>query len=299
MNLRFVESFVSTAELGSFSRAAEALFVTQAAIAARVAKLEEELGVELFHRDGSTLRLTEQGRRAVPAAKSLMLQARDFLGQARDPVLAQGTLRVAWTGFVSRVLQPELLLSMRERYPRLNIEVQTLSSLDVMEALVEGVVDLAICVGSHASRLWMDMPLFSLPLRWMCSPALVDGRQVTRIADLAAWPIVTYPNGTLPYHAINQQLQDHGVAPPVLYSMSTVDETLTLACAGVGTTVLPPLVVRAELDAGRLVALDLPPPVPSIEFHAAFREQSGGGLCAEIASLARHLAKERIGEREQ
>lgn len=294
MNLRFIESFVSTAELGSFSRAAEALFVTQAAIAARVAKLEEELGVTLFRREGSTLRLTDQGRQALPIAKRLVAQSREFIQQTRDPMLIQGTLRLAWTGFVSRVLLPELLVEMRGRYPRLNIEILTLSSFDVFDALVEGRVDLAIRVGPHANRQWMDVPLFELPLRWMCSPTLLRGRETIRVSDLVEWPVLTYPNGTLPYQAINQQWQDWGLTSPTLYSMSTVEETLTLACAGVGSTVLPPLIACAELSAGRLVMLDIPPPVKSLEFHAAFLEQGGGGLCAEIALMARKLAKRRM-----
>jgi len=294
MNLRFIRSFVSAAELGGFSRAADSLFVTQAAVAARVAKLEEELGVQLFARDGSTLRLTEQGRKALPLAKKLVIQIEAFLLQVRDPGMIAGSLRIAWTGFVSHLLQPDFIIDLKQRYPRLNVELHTLSSLDVMESFAEGRVDLAICVGAHASRLWVDIPLFALPMCWICSPALFGAKPPVNLAELARKPIITYPVGTLPYQAIVQQLESLGVERPPLYSMTTVGETLTLVCAGTGSALLPPLIVQAQLDSGVLIKLDLPPSTSTLEFHAAYREHGDASLCAEVCAIVNRLATERI-----
>jgi len=290
MNLRFLESFVVTADLGSFSRAAESLYVTPAAVAARVAKLEEDLGAVLFVRDGTALRLTEQGRRVLHHGRQLVGQADAFLKQVREPGLTTGTLRIGWTGFVSHLLQPEFTRVLRQRYPCLNLEFQTLSSLDVMEGLAEGRIDLAVSVGAHASRHWVDVPLFSLPMRWMCSAALFGAGLPSTFAELMQMPVITYPVGTIPYQAIIQQLEGEGQSLPPLYSSSTVWETLAMACAGIGSTVMPPVIVRQQLDAGSLVTIDLPPPARALDFHASYRAHSEGSLSAEVCSLIRELA---------
>lgn len=294
MNLRFLESFVVTADLGSFSRAAESLYVTQAAVAARVAKLEEELGTVLFLREGSNLRLTEQGRKVLHHGRQLVEHAESFLKQVRDPSLMTGTLRIGWTGFVSYLLQPQLMIEMRRRYPRLNIEFHTLSSLEVMAGLAEGRVDLAVSVGTHASRQWVNVPLFSLPMSWMCGPTLWAAGPPTTFAELVQQPIITYPVGTIPYQTIIQQLQEVDLSLPPLYSITTVSECLSLVCAGIGSAVLPPVIVRQQLDDGSLVAIDLPPPRQALDFHASYREHAGGGLSAEVCGLIRELANRRL-----
>ena len=295
MNLRFVKSFVATAELGSFAKAAEALFVTQAAIAARVAKLEEELGVMLFRREGSSLHLTEQGRQALAAARNLAAQADQFLQQVRDPRLTAGNLRVAWTGFASHLLQPALLLELQRRYPHLGLEFRTLSSLEVIDSLAEGRADLAISVGAQARRRWLSVPLFDLPLRWVASTTLFPARQGVQLADIASRHVISYPVGTLPYQAVLRQLQLPGAAAPRLIVIDTVADALTLTQAGVGSCVLPPVVVRDALVAGTLRELDVPPPLPGLSFHAAYRDHGdGAGLCAAVCELIRDLARQRL-----
>ncbi|MBL8349485.1 MAG: LysR family transcriptional regulator [Burkholderiaceae bacterium] len=295
MSLRFVKSFVATAELGSFAKAAEALFVTQAAIAARVAKLEEELGVMLFRREGSSLHLTEQGQQALAAARNLAAQADQFLQQVRDPRLTAGTLRVAWTGFVSHLLQPALVLELQRRHPQLGLEFQTLSSLEVIDSLAEGRADLAISVGVQARRRWLSMPLFDLALRWVASTRMFPAGQRVELADITARPVITYPVGTLPYQATLRQLQPLGRALPPLVVVDTVADALTLTAAGVGSCVLPPVVIRDALVAGTLRELDVPPPLTGLSFHAAYRDHGdGAGLCAGVCQLISDLARLRL-----
>jgi len=296
MNLRFVKSFVATAELGSFAKAAEALFVTQAAIAARVAKLEQELGVMLFRRDGSSLHLTEQGQQALAAARELATQADRFLEQVRDPKLTAGTLRIAWTGFVSHLVQPALLLELQQRHPQLGVEFQTVSSLDAIDNLAEGRADLAICVGAQARRRWLSMPLFELPLRWMASTALFPAGRPVELADIARRPIITYPIGTLPYQAMLRQLQPLGGSLPPLISTNTVADSLTLVAAGAGSCVMPPAVLHEQIGSGALRELEPPPPLPSLSFHAAYWDHGNSArLCEAVCQRVRGLARERLG----
>ncbi|MEN9771296.1 MAG: hypothetical protein RLZZ180_2926, partial [Pseudomonadota bacterium] len=72
VNLRFLETFVWIARLGSFSKTAERLNSTLSAVSARMQALESELGVRLLERQGRSIRLTQQGRDALPIAERLL-----------------------------------------------------------------------------------------------------------------------------------------------------------------------------------------------------------------------------------
>ena len=169
MNLRFVSSFVATADLGSFSKAAESLFSTQATIASRVARLEEELGVPLFFREGSTLTLTEHGHSALPLARKLLESANEFVAAAGGAGDAEGVVRIAWTDYVSFLLQPAFLAAASTRYPRLSFEFFTHSSMDVLDRLDEGRVDIGVLVGVEAKPNLASRHLFDLPLNFHLS----------------------------------------------------------------------------------------------------------------------------------
>lgn len=72
MELRHLKTFAAAAERESFTRAAEVMELTQAAVSQQVAALEQELGVELFERHGRGVRLTEQGRRLYTYARQIL-----------------------------------------------------------------------------------------------------------------------------------------------------------------------------------------------------------------------------------
>ena len=107
MELAQLEVFLEAAERGSFRRAAEALFLTQPSVSARVQALEDELGVPLFHRMARGVRLTDMGKTFLPFAKRSMealRQGREVLESARHAsagVLSLATAR----GIGTHVLQ--------------------------------------------------------------------------------------------------------------------------------------------------------------------------------------------------
>ena len=95
MNLRDLQYVVAIAEHGHFGRAAEACHVSQPTLSGQVAKLEEELGVEIFQRAGRTIRPTEAGEEIIAHARRALAAAQDITDSARshrDPL--SGRLRL-------------------------------------------------------------------------------------------------------------------------------------------------------------------------------------------------------------
>ena len=290
MNLRFVSSFIATAEPGSFAKAAESLFSTQATIASRVARLEEELGVPLFFRDGSTLILTEHGHGALPLARRLLESSNDFVRAAGGTDGANGVFRLAWTDYASYLLHRDFLLAASRANPGLSFEFFTHSSMDVLDRLQEGRIDIGILVGTEAKPNLVSRHLFDLPLRWICKAGLVDA---TRAQDLALFrdhALIGYPVGTLPGQAVDNQLQQAGIHPTRTFWLDTLHASLSTVRAGLGIALIPPPIVQDEIDDGSLVCLDIPVPVPALQFHAQYRRNARASLCDALCDTIRDLA---------
>lgn len=294
MNLRFVSSFIATADLGSFSKAAESLFSTQATIASRVARLEEELGVPLFFRDGSTLILTEHGHAALPLARRLLESAGEFVQAAGGTEDAEGIFRIAWTDYVSFLLQPSFLAEASARYPRLNFEFFTHSSMDVLDRLHDGRVDLGVLVGVEAKPNLISRHLFDLPLCWICKADIIAPERQNMLSALEEVPMIAYPVGTLPSQAVDAQLKRAGLRVPKTYWLDTLHAVLSATREGLGTALIPPFLVQDDIDAGKLVVLDIPVPVEALAFHAQFRRNARVDVCNALCELMSSLATQAI-----
>ena len=294
MQITFVSSFVATADLGSFSKAAESLFSTQATIASRVARLEQELGVQLFLRDGSTLVLTEHGHAALPFARKLLQSNEDFVRAAGGRNDAEGTLRIAWTDYVSFLLQPGFLNAAAAKYPLLNFDFSTQSSLDVLERLQEGRVDIAVLVGTEAKPNVVSRHLFDLQLSWICKSGTLATARPDQLSTLETMPIIDYPVGTLPSQAIHSQIEGASLQAPRIFRFDALQTVLAAVRDGVGIALIPPSIVKTEILENELVVLDIPSPVSHLSFHAQFRENARADLCHDICDLMEHLVPELV-----
>ena len=126
MDLGQLEAFVQVAKERSFSRAAEALFLTQPSVTARIQALERDLGERLFERSGRGVRLTEVGGCFLPHAERVLQaleEGRDAIDALRN--LQSGTLVLAAATTVSTYILPGVLRTFRSRFPRVEVAVRT------------------------------------------------------------------------------------------------------------------------------------------------------------------------------
>lgn len=175
MDLGSLKYFVEIATQGGFNRAAANLNVAQSALSRRVAKLEHELGAELFARHRGRIQLTPAGGLLLEKSQSLL---RHF-EQVRNEMLAQASEP---RGELSMGLPPslgihstQLLLRMRDRYPKLVLNVWVATSVDLRSMLVSGKVDLAVFAGGDADPALVITPLYSETLHLVGAIGSVHG----------------------------------------------------------------------------------------------------------------------------
>ncbi|WP_280151562.1 LysR family transcriptional regulator [Piscinibacter sp. XHJ-5] len=241
MELRHLRYFVSVAETGSLSQAAEKLFIAQPPLSVQIRQLEEELGVALFVRHPKGVRLTAAGAALVPEARFLLERA----GRLRELVQEQGTSGSFTLGFVpsagSTVL-PELVRQLRKRHAHIQLEVRELISSEQVEALIAGHIDAGL------ARTPARHPRLALAGR-MPDPfclALPVGDAGPRFSpmdlrEFAGHSFVGFTRHRGPAY-FDQSIHlcaQAGFSPRIRYEASTVHGVLDLVGAGLGIALVP------------------------------------------------------------
>ena len=247
-----LRTFVTVVESGGFSRAAELLDSTTAAVSRRVAGLERRLGARLLHRTTRTMSLTEAGERyyrdLVDILRALDEADARVAGDSAEPI---GTLRItAPLSFGVRRLSP-LLGEFMQLHPRLRV---MLTLDDGYRDIVSEGLDLAIRIGELKESTLVARRLADVQRFFCASPAYLECYGIPqKPADLIA-------HACLHYH--NIQLRDEwtllgpegpdtvAVSGPL--SANNGDVLRDAACRGQGIALLPDFIAEEDLAAGRL-----------------------------------------------
>jgi DNA-binding transcriptional LysR family regulator len=162
MDLRRLEVFAKVAELGSFSRAAEALFLTQPTVSEHVRALEEELGVQLLDRLGRGATPTPAGQLVLGYAQRILALGRQTR-QALDQFLGRmsGQLVVGGSTIPGEYVLPALLGQFKAKYPDISLSLLIASSRRVSEWVEEGRVEIGVVGAEPESRALRSRPLMA------------------------------------------------------------------------------------------------------------------------------------------
>ncbi len=145
MELRHLRYFIKAAELLNFTKAAEALYVSQPTLSVQIHQLEEELGAELFTRVGRNIRLTEPGKvflaRALQAVRAIEEGSREI--EAINGIF-RGHLTIGTLPLYGSRLMVAWVSSFNKAHPNVNISVKAIPSEDIEEGIIGGSIDLGL-----------------------------------------------------------------------------------------------------------------------------------------------------------
>jgi DNA-binding transcriptional LysR family regulator len=256
MELAALQAFLAVAERGSFSAAADRLFLSQPAVSKRIKGLEEELEVSLFERVHRRVRLTHAGEVLLPHARELVLQAQDMKHLASSLHAAvTGPLLLGTSHHIGLHRLPPLLKRYRSLYPDVALDIRFLDSEAACRQVEKGELELAVVTlplrpsSALATRvLWDD------PLVFVAAPEHpLAGRHEVTLADLAAHPAVL-PGATTYTRAILQRaLAEAGLEITVSMATNYLETLKMLAEINLGWTLLP-----ATIQGDALQALPVP-----------------------------------------
>jgi DNA-binding transcriptional LysR family regulator len=243
MNVEAVRSVLRVVELGTVTRAAEALHVAQPALSRQIHGLERDLGQPLFVRQGRHLVLTPFGhrfvRQATVAIDDLNALERLAADQAASRNLTVGASLTTLSGFLPRVVA-----RYRERAEAADITVRSGVSEEVYDLVAAGDVELGVVSAPRPRPFIVTRPLFSDPL-WLICPAdhPLAARPAASAHDLDGVPLVTMTPHTVLRQDLSALFTTFGVTPRVCMEIDNVGAIERMVEAGLGVSVLPRSVV--------------------------------------------------------
>ncbi|MCA7976384.1 LysR family transcriptional regulator [Burkholderia cepacia] len=288
MNIRFLETFVWLAKLENFRLTAEKLHTTQAAVSSRIASLEEAFDVRLFDRNTRSATLTPAGRRMLAYAERIVR----LDGEMRRDIDAASDAGLIRIGVIESIVHswfPALMAQLRERYPRLDVEITSDTTLHLIRLLSTDGVDLILQTDPVPGPDFTNLPLCEFPVRWAASPRLGLGGQPLDVARLAEFPIISFSRHSGP-HATIERLFAAVERPASINCITSVAAMIRLVADGFGVAALPPAIIGRELHEGALELLDVEPEFPALPLVASYRSQ-GLPVAARIAELASEVAR--------
>ncbi len=246
------------------SATAESLFTSQPGISKQIRMLEDELGIQIFHRSGK--HLTE----ITPAGSPIVVMAGEILDKVENVRrIAQeysdqnrGTLSIATTHTQARYLLPDIISEFIGRYPDVALHMHQGTPVQISEAASKGAVDLAIA--TEALELFDN--LIMLPCyRWNRSVIVKHDHPLANVnkanenkltlEKLAEYPIVTYVFGFTGRSQLDDAFNAEGYVPKVVFTASDADVIKTYVKLGIGVGIVASMAFDPEID-NELVAID-------------------------------------------
>lgn len=232
-----IRAFDAVAQEGSFSRAAEALGLTQPAVTIQVKALEERYGVKLFERSRRSVRLTEMGERLFRMSRrysSLEEQMREILTESAE--LESGQLSLTADG-------PHIAMGVfarfLARYPNIELSVAMGNTRFVREQLTERRTDLAILPGIERHPQIHAMPL------WKHTAVLIVGndhpwadRDSVRLAELDDQPMISREEGSNTRRVADAAMAKAGIRPRRILELGSREAVCEAVGAGLGFSVI-------------------------------------------------------------
>jgi DNA-binding transcriptional LysR family regulator len=263
IELPYLESFMQAAEQSSFTKAGQALHLSQAAISQRMGALEKVLGVALFRREGGRVNLTDAGRQLYGFTERILAlhrEAREAITGRKTPVV--GELVLAASSIPGEHLLPSLLAKLSQTFPQVRVRATVSDTQTVLEQVQHGRAHLGLVGGKPGTS--------ELEFRQFASDELVlivppghawCKRNRVRLDQLAGEPLIMREAGSGTRWRLERALADAGKSLRdlrVTLELGSNEAIKEAVLQGLGLAFLSIHAVRQEVEAEQLHAVLVP-----------------------------------------
>ncbi|MEX0349622.1 MAG: LysR family transcriptional regulator [Paracoccaceae bacterium] len=289
-DFRQLEALYWVARMGSFAAAARKLNTSQPAISQRISDLETGLGVLLFDRSRRRATLTPKGLEAVEGAEELLSLSAEMHTRLAKQESLSGLLRVGVNETIALSWLPELVQEVKQRTPNVVLEVHVGLTQTLWESYERGNLELLLVSGPIEEDGIVLESLGTTSYTWMTAPRSGLQQRTILPTDFRELAIITHGPGS----TMHDDILDWFQRDETLIRNSAVCHSLSamavLTKAGLGVSMLPPIIYQAEVDDGKLIALDPKPALPQLEFWAVYPQRVVSPLPATISRFAQQVS---------
>jgi len=298
MDFKQLRAFLTVADTGNVTRAAELLNLVQPAVSRQLRLLEEDIGSALFERERHGMVLTDAGKALLVYARRAMLEldrARAEISGAADGV--SGLVTVGLLPSTCDLISSPLVRAVATNYPGIRMRIAMGYAGTLQQWLETGEIDAALLYGVERSPHIHSMPLLDEEL-WVVGPlsAKLRRHKPVRIASLAGRPLIL-PSGP----AGIRTLVDHACAVAnveltVIAETNAMSIQKNLVLGGHGLTILPPIAFADELARKQITAAPLcDPKITRTIVLAVPTNRAVGAHVLRTADLLVQCAKDAVG----
>lgn len=254
MNTDVMRTFCDLVDTGSFSKAAEANYISQSAVSQQLAKLERDLSTQLISRGGGLVEPTEAGKAFYRGAKEILRRHEQLLGEVRSAADAiRGVIRVGTIYSVGFYLLDPYVRKFLRAHPEVNLHVEYTHWTRVYSAVISGEMDLGVVAYPERHRSIEIVPLAEEEMVMICAPdhRLADRRKVEP-ADLNGEPFVAFETGIPTRRHIDRILRKEHVRVNVAMEFDNIELLKRAVEINAGIGILPRDNIEREVAGGYL-----------------------------------------------
>lgn len=242
MELRQIKYFIEVAKREHVTEAANALHVAQSAVSRQIFNLEEELGVDLFIREGRNIKLTSIGKiflEHMEKAINVIDDARQVVEEYTDP--ESGTIHIGFPSSMATYILPKAISVFSDNYPDVKFKLIQATYSELKEAVVKGDVNIALLApvptnikGTKSTILFTETMVALLPMNHPLA-----NESSLNLNALADDSFVLFPEGFILRDIVEQGCRQHGFRPNVSFEGEDIDAIKGLVSAGLGVSLVP------------------------------------------------------------
>lgn len=255
MNLNLLRIFVAVAEAGSFSRAADALGISQPAVSKAVRELESQLDTVFLERKGRQLTLSEPGRLLFDYGRSIFALEHEAQEAVRAfGSLERGQLTIGASTTAATYWLPPLLTRFATRYPGIALQLVSANTAHIAELLLDCAIDVAIVEGPVADERFETVPWHEEEMVVIVprDHPLSGGVRPPGAAHLEREVWVVREPGSGSREATDAVLAEWGIAPPRTIEVGSNEAIVQTVAAGSAIGLVPRICARDQLALGRV-----------------------------------------------
>lgn len=266
MELKYLRTFKTILETGSFQRAAERLNYAQSTVTLQMQIIEQELSVKLFDKIGRKMELTQAGRELLPYINTALEAVEQMECYGKGDKDLVGTLRIAMPESLLVYQMQPVIRAFREQAPHVNLSLQIPNCYIIREQVLNGSADLGIHydVGGYGSSLTVE-PLSSHPLVLVAGPQLAetdrDFKTTGQRKDLC---LLTVDKNSVYHRALAEYLDKSDIVLGYEMEIGSIEAIKRSVSSNLGIAILPRFTVEQELTAGTLTELSMNGPQKNI-----------------------------------
>ncbi|MCD9022910.1 LysR family transcriptional regulator [Cohnella silvisoli] len=258
VNIENIEAFVYVIHCGSFNKAAEALYLSQPSVTARIQSLERELDCRLFDRQGKQVQITEEGKRFLPYAQQLLLTYQKGKLHVNRKKSLPEEFRIGCTVSVSNYIIPELLPRLKRHFPNTHYKIVTGITDDIVGKVLNKEVDIGFVRNvNHPNLQSIKFYEDQISLYTYEDHPFVGAERLT-VEEIAVQPLVFFECGALDWLRIHRVFENLDQPPNIQIQTDNSEMAKKLVIGKIGISFLPGLCVRQEMADGKLYPVRVP-----------------------------------------